>query len=234
MSGSGQNRTLRFLVEAGAIFLGVSLGFLADDYRDHLNDRRLEIESLGQLLQDLELDSADVEPMIGQPRVLIWASHSIVGASARGTPHGDSLGLLVDSLNVTGVYTYEPSASAYAGIKSTGRIDLIADPDVKRAVVFYFEDRQAAVGAINLQWQDGNRRFWDAVGPHLAPLESDPFQGFPDWSVRDPTVFFSDPEVLFRAGELMGFSNDMLDYATELLETNREVRTQVETYLANR
>ena len=73
----------RWLAEATAIFMGVTLGFLADDYRDYLNDRDQERQALGQLLQDLELDSADVYPMLAQSQ---WIGQATRWVTDRENP----------------------------------------------------------------------------------------------------------------------------------------------------
>ena len=59
----------RLAAEFVVIVAGVLVALAADDYRDRVNDRRLERESLRQVLRDLEIDREDISPMLEQTTI---------------------------------------------------------------------------------------------------------------------------------------------------------------------
>jgi hypothetical protein len=227
-------RVLRFGLEAGAIFLGVTLGFLADDYRDYLNDRSLETESLQQIIDDLRVDDEDMAPMVSQTQAIAEMARWITNRAALGSLPADSLRMAVDSLNATSVFWYEPAATAYSGLKSTGRIDLIQDPTLKNAILHYFEDRQPVILTLNVVWHDSARRWWDRAAGHIDVLETDITQEYPNIRVVDADLFVADRRLMFSAGDLSGTSLDLQTYVLEARALNAELATTVRDYLASR
>ena len=227
-------RFLRLVLEAGAIFLGVTLGFLADDYRDYLNDRSLETESLQQILVDLELDHDDMSPMLVQTQALAESTRWISNRAASGGLPPDSLDAVLDSIQSTSVFWYEPVATAYSGLKSTGRIDLIRDAELKNAIVHYFEDRQPLIVTLNKVWQEVNRLWWDQAAPHIEVLPTDISQAYANIGAVDARSFASDRRLLFYAAELSGRSLDFQAYVAEAIALNEGLAAEVESHLAAR
>jgi hypothetical protein len=234
MAKTAPGRAVRFALEAGAIFLGVTLGFLADDYRDYLNDRSLEQESLQQVIDDLKLDHDDMAPMVPQTQTIAELTRWISNHAASGRTEPDSFSMALDSLYGTGVFWYEPVATAYSGLKSTGRIDLIQDPGLKNAIVHYFEDRQPLIVTLNRVWQDANRRWRDNAAAHIDVLETDLTQAFPDVRIADVAAFASDRVAVVSASELTGHSLDLQGYVVDVLALNEALAARVEEYLASK
>ncbi len=158
---------LGLVLEAAAIFAAVTLGFIADDYRDYRTDRRLEQESLNQVLLDLELDTADLTPILRQATRIADGMRWISNGIARGRLDSDSLLTVVDTLNQTAAYSYEVSNSAYVGLKSTGRLDLIRDAELRRALVQYYEDRQPILLIAGARWQQAYLDWGDDLAVHI-------------------------------------------------------------------
>ena len=63
-----------YFLEFLMIFLAVTMGFFAESYREHLNDRSKEKEYIKSMVEDLETDSAFLELSINKliPYHLIW------------------------------------------------------------------------------------------------------------------------------------------------------------------
>lgn len=215
-----------------AIFVGVTLGFLADDFRDFRENRRLERESLTQVLQDLALDHDDVRPMLEQADHLIDSSRQLTNHAASGNLPGDSVSTLVDALLQATTFSYEPATSAYTGLRTTGRIDLIRDADLRRDLVHYFEDRQPAVLGLNNDWRDQFGRWLEAASTHVDVLETDPSIPFPRFAVPNPDALMTDREFLWLTAELGGRSYPVLINVEELLALNEALRAEISDYLS--
>jgi len=155
-----------FHSEAFAIFLGVTGGFLAEDYREYRNDRDREREALEQVVRDLELDAEDISPIVHRSRgvatAMIWLHNNV----RRSDVPLDSVMLTLNS--IPSIYSYEAANAAYAGLKAAGNLDLIRDAELVSELFFYFEDRQAAMEALNEWILEGDVRFWDRVGPYIV------------------------------------------------------------------
>ena len=223
---------LKLFLEALAIFLGVTLGFLADDFRDYREDRRLERESLGQVLQDLALDSADVLPMIDQAERLIGGSRWITNHAASRSFPSDSLSIVLDVMLQSAAPSYESATSAYSGLRMTGRIDLIQDPVLRRDLVHYFEDRQPAIASLNQDWRTYFDRWLQAAAPHIDVLATDPSVAFPRFVAWDPDAIATDREFVYLTAEIGARSYSVRHHVTELLAFNGSLRARIAAYLA--
>lgn len=223
---------LRLFLEAAAIFAGVTLGFLADDYRDYRNDREQERESLAQVLQDLELDLDDIAPIVRQSTSIAQAMRWIANHVARGELPADSLLTIVDSLSQTPAYSYEESDFAYSGLKSTGRIDLVRDVDLRRALVHYFEDRQPIVATVNAQWKRAYDEWWKTVGSYIdffpdAPVE----EGWPHVREVDGRALGRDREFVLLTITVMDLSSALRTDIEEAIALNADLAARIEAYL---
>lgn len=130
----------RMAAEFVVVFLGVSLSFLADDWRQHRNDRATERASLAELAADLESDFATLsairERMEGWESAASWVLRHLGDSSAPT----DSV---VHRLRTLVYYdTYPSVSSAYVGLKDSGQMAVIQDRALRRRLVNYYEVAQ--------------------------------------------------------------------------------------------
>lgn len=116
-------------------------------------------------------------------------------------------------------------------MKSTGRIDLTRDAELKNAIVHHFEDRQPIIVTLNSVWQDSNQRWLDHAAPYPDVLATDLSQVYPDLRVADAEARAADRRFLFYASDLSGRSLDLRSYVSDVSELNRQLAAQVETQL---
>lgn len=130
----------RMLAEFGVIFLGVTLSFLADDWRQLRTDRMDERLALEELLADLDAEAADLSDLRAGSRddakATLWIRHALGAA-----------GVSLDSLSINlgtiyNWYPYNAAAPTYAGLRFTGRLTLIRDDELRRDITKYYEERQ--------------------------------------------------------------------------------------------
>jgi len=180
---------MKLSLEAFAIFLGVTAGFLAEDFREFRAERRQEQQALAQILRDLELDAADIEPFVeasrGMAEALLWIHNGLSRSVS-----ADSVVLVINS--IPAIASYEAANAAYAGLKAGGDLDLIRDPALLERLFYYFEDRQPAVEQLNEWALEADAWFWK----HLAP-----YVGY------DTSVTFLDPPAIVRL-DLAGLKED--------------------------
>ena len=183
----------RLALEAFAIFLGVTAGFLAEDYREYRNDRGRERVALEQIVRDLELDAQDISPIVERSREVAAAALWLHNNVRRPDVPQDSVLLILSAMPA--VHSYEAANAAYAGLKAAGNLDLIRDAELLEELFFYFEDRQAAMEALNEWILEGDIRFWDRLGPYVVLDTASSFIPRPPIVSLDLEAMREDPAV---------------------------------------
>ncbi len=146
----------RILAEFLAIFAGVVLGLLADDWREARQDRERESFALQEILADLKGDSAELASFDRQARD--WNSAGLWVAKHRGVSvPADSVVNAIRPVYFT--YVYRPQHAAYVGLRDAGELDLIRDRALRRQLVDYFETQQPYAESL---YQRTNEMYFDA------------------------------------------------------------------------
>lgn len=134
---------VRLVAEFGVIFLGVTLSLLADDWRQSRTDRADERMALEELLADLEADSADMGGLRGgaegDAKAALWIYQGL------GENDVDPDSLSANLRTIYNWYVYSATRATYAGLRSTGRLTLIQDDQLRRKVTTYYEERQPLI-----------------------------------------------------------------------------------------
>lgn len=213
----------RLILEAGAIFLGVTAGFLADDFRDYRNERDREREALGQLLEDLRLDSADLAPILPRHQLRVEVTQWLSANLDNPDMPSDSFVNALNRLGQVTPYSYEPVTVTYSGLKTSGELEIIRDPEVRRRIVYYFEDRQVVLDENNYEAYHLEYDWWRRLSPHLSFSPSDTLDVFPLVSIQDLQSLRDDPEARFEMilmGQFFLWDTEGLE---ELLKLNAEL-----------
>ena len=224
---------LRLLAEFAAIFAGVSLSLLADDWRQYRADRAQEVELLLGLQSDLVADSADLVPV--RRRGERWNQGAVrlrlrMESSEELPP--DSVYSYVEP--VVWRNTYQPVTSTYASLKAGGLMTLIRDVELRRLVSKYYEvDQPAAVANydVAIAANDNLRSYalWE------VPLSDSLSRYFPitelrltrDWAGITGNAGFKGS--IFTLGTVGG---DMANTFGRLLDKNAELRGAIDEALS--
>lgn len=155
----------RITVEGAAIVVSILLAFAIDAWWEDRAERQQERAVLVQILRDLTVDADDMRPIVVR-------SEGIAGAMVWLHNNLERTDVPIDSVihrisEIPSTYSYEAADAAYAGLKASGSLDLIEDPDLLGDLFFYFEDRQAAMEQLNEWILEGESRFWTRVAPYV-------------------------------------------------------------------
>lgn len=217
----------RLTLEAGAIFLGVTLGFLADDLGDYRAKREREREALSQLLEDLRLDSADLAPILPRHRLRVEVTQWLSGHLDDPAVPLDSVVAYLNRLGQVAPYSYEPVTVTYSGLKATGELDVIRDSDLRRDIVFYFEDRQVVLDDNNQEAFQIEYDWWRRLASSLAFAPTDTLHVFPEVSVRDLPALRDDPEARFELALMGQYYIWDVEGVEELLQLNSDLAKSI-------
>lgn len=231
---------IRLAAELAVIFLGVTLGLLADDWRQSRDDRQAERQALGELLADLEADSVGLgllrQALVVDDRSAMWLRNNL---GQPGTDPDSAVGPL------TSIYifqTYQAPRATYAGLRSSGQLVLIRDDGLRRAVTRYYEERQPYVMGFYEAYSDFWLPFRKAASRDwildYAPESST--YSFIDPGAEPPRLrrltpwqqLPSDPYFMYYLDELGVLSSVSATRIGEVLVENAEIRGAIRDHLA--
>ena len=129
----------RLLAEFFVIVLGVLVALAVDEWRDTQADIEHESEYLASLVQDLDRDVAEyqesIEMLSGSRRAIEHVLAAISGGEAEN-PYPS----LSESLRTASWVNYPAwSSGTLSELVNSGSIRLIRDPELKRAILEYYE-----------------------------------------------------------------------------------------------
>jgi hypothetical protein len=130
----------RRAAELLTVFLGVALAFLAENWREDLADRRDEDVALAGLAADFRVNSTQrADRFDDQRRTLGALGHlaDLLEASSDGAPVEIPDTLLI-ALTYSG--TYDPTRGTIDALLSSGRLDLVRDAELRRALASWPSD----------------------------------------------------------------------------------------------
>ena len=130
----------RVTAEFLAIFAGVTLSLLADDWRSGREERGQEVALLSSLHSDLEAEKAELENLLS--RMETWDSagaflHRRLGGPPVSPDSVDSRFRPVIFYN-----TYRPVSAAYVNLKEGGQLPLVRDSELRAQITGYYEVQQ--------------------------------------------------------------------------------------------
>lgn len=225
----------RIVAEFFAIFAGITLSLLADDWRQGREDSAEERALLVSLVDDLRADSAELAG------ILDWAQRHSSGAVWLRLRLDEGPAIPEDSLQirlreVTFSSNYDPVTATYVALKEGGRMSVIRDGALRGDITDYYERDQA--GRVNVAmtvrdeingWRETFYDYFEVpVTDTTTVIQLDRFRPVRPWS-----EFARDPDVR-RQIVMIGISGGIQARSTQnLLSTNAELVARIESYLAS-
>lgn len=230
-------RLRRGAIEFLVIFVGVTLSLVADDWRQEQEELRIEMVALQDMMEDLRADSAVMALVLR--RSAIWDRNALwlLRNTDRATAPTDTIEMALTGLGFTA--RHELVRAAYEGLKSSGDLNLIRDPVLRREITLYYEVQQP-----------GYERYAErGMTDHYFRL-ADGTVGITEWVVSDDAESLRDPsgrvrllhpwsqiarndafrDGLMRVGTWAG---SMLNRHAQVAATNTNLRELIRNYLGN-
>jgi hypothetical protein len=141
---------LKLSLELIVVFIGVSAGFLFDNFREDRSDRKLEEKYLESFYNNVSSDSAEIQSMIQSGQNNIDISRRAVDSMGAGTLSNDSA-LTVFSVMAT-YNNLNLEDATYESVVNSGNLGLIRDFEIREKIVYYYrshEDMRYVEGVYN-------------------------------------------------------------------------------------
>ena len=131
---------LRLILELIVVFIGVSAGFLFDNFREERSNIKLEDKYLESFYNNVVADSVEIQSMILSNQNNIDISERSVASMQAGTITNDSA-LVV--LSVMATYTNLNLENAtYLSVVNSGNLGLIRDFEISEQIVYYYRSHE--------------------------------------------------------------------------------------------
>jgi uncharacterized protein DUF6090 len=162
---SWTHRARRGLVEFVAIFLGVTLSFVADDWREDLADGRQVELVLAGIRSDLEQDLEQLDWLIRADSAAVEGGLWLHANWERSRLPGDSLESALAVLHQGAPYS--PVRSEYESAKSAGRLQLITNAGLRTAITELYERGQPHNVSVGHMSIDFDFELWRELRPYV-------------------------------------------------------------------
>jgi hypothetical protein len=123
-------------LELIVVFIGVTAGFLFDNFREDQANRRLEQKYLESFYNNLRADSSEIQRMILNSRNNIDISGRTVASMQAGTLTSDSA-LITFSVMAT-YNNLNLENATYESVVNSGNLGILRDFDIQEKIVYYY------------------------------------------------------------------------------------------------
>ena len=124
-----------YLTEFLMLFLAVSLGFFAENLREHQVEKHREISYLKNVHEDLQLDIKNIENVMNQNTVRLHAMDTLFQAINNNTITNEDVYYYIRNLALRA--TFESSHVGLDQIKSAGGLRMIKNPEIIAGIQEY-------------------------------------------------------------------------------------------------
>jgi hypothetical protein len=131
---------LKLILELIVVFIGVSAGFLFDNFREDQSNRKMEDKYLESFYNNVMADSVEIQSMILSSQNNIDISGRSVASMKAGTITNDSAMVV---LSVMATYNNLNLENAtYESVVNSGNLGLIRDFEISEQIVYYYRSHE--------------------------------------------------------------------------------------------
>lgn len=131
---------LKLLLELIVVFIGVSAGFLFDNFREEQSNRKLEEKYLESFYNNVLADSVEIQEMIQNDQNNIDISRRAVISMQAGTFTMDSA---VGVFSVMATFNnLNLEDATYESVVNSGNLGLIRDFSIQKKIVYYYRSHE--------------------------------------------------------------------------------------------
>lgn len=227
---------LRLSAEFGVVFLGVTVGLLADDWRQSREEREYEVAALEGFLSELESDGAALARLSREKHVDDISAMWVRTRIGKEDVPADSAASRIQA--IFGGHQYEPSRATYAGLRSSGLLALIRDDELRSSIIDYYENRQPKL----IRYLEAYDEIWMPLRRALAqdwrisyPPGTDSYdiraEGAAIRPLRSWSQFPTDPDLSYYLDEVGVLASVISRWAEAIAERSAEIQVAIRSQL---
>lgn len=155
----------RPVAEFVAIFAGVTLSLLADDWRDQRNERGERVSVLELLREDLTVDLNEHDFLRRRAKVNQSSTSWLLARWDANDVPVESIEIALAAFALPLVFEYR--SPAFSGLKDSNRLSLISNSDLGQDLIEYFEHDQVVASNMALALSQSKARLGEALYPYV-------------------------------------------------------------------
>jgi len=124
-------------IELIVVFIGISLAFALDNWREDLNNRELEEQYIDSFYKDISDDATTLFGIIRISKAKVKRIERYINQLKNKTTSQDSaLVIIQDIMTKT---PFSPKLSTYESIKSSGNLNILTNYKLKQDIIGYYQ-----------------------------------------------------------------------------------------------
>lgn len=134
-----KKRSKEYILDFFLVFLAVTMGFVAESYREHLLDRKKEKQCIESLIQCLASDTVQLKDIINDNRKLVGHLDSLLllRKSDLGVKENKRKFLIHSFIGFNEDYYFKTNDAALQQLKSSGMLRLIRKQSIIDSILTY-------------------------------------------------------------------------------------------------
>ncbi len=212
----------KLFLELLVVFLGVTAGFLLNNWREESNHKKLEYLYLRSFVQNIDTNLVTLEEMLAGDTSWFDTNEKNLRRLFDPAYPVDSLGSVLPQ--IVGVSSVMLQTNTYEDIKFSGNLNLIADYALKENIVSYHKRIE------EIQYIDSyyNSFFSEMVLPHIVS----------EFNFSDFSLLNNDPNSQARFANVFAafysLRKQRSDNLASLLADTRRLRQEIESYIGEK
>jgi hypothetical protein len=135
-----QNKKINWtahLIELFVVFIGISLAFTLDNWRESSKTRNLEEQYLMSFASDLSDDASNLQSILNNNRKKETRAKNFISHLKAKNAHPDSALLILSDIMAKSPFS--PKLTTYESIKSSGNLNIITNYELRQEIIGYYQ-----------------------------------------------------------------------------------------------
>jgi hypothetical protein len=216
------------LIELTLIVVGILIALFLDGWWEDRNERDAERAALAEIARDLVGDAEEAN--IGLKTYGGYRDFGVWWDQHRGQDLDAATVEPMFAL-LAPIHLYQPQSASYVGLRSSGRLGIISNDELRADLVRYFEHSQAQIVQLAAEMRLARQRLDDAMELDLIIVMGGDPKGPPPLALLRPwSAVPSDPRLPARIRALAGRAEQIINNPglyNEHLRRNESLRERI-------
>jgi hypothetical protein len=172
-----------YLLEFFMLFFAVTLGFFAENIREHsIIEHRIEQNKVA-ILKDLENDAVTIDSLLANEQLIINRFDRVINLLYLHKNKVINQSQLIDSIKVfpeiiAATFTLYVNNSSFKNMQSSGLLSYVEEEELKNRLSYYYEVVFKRIESNNLFFDQAGKEFATTlpvgIGSYLRKMKTDP------------------------------------------------------------
>ena len=172
-----------YITEFVMLFAAVTLGFFAENLREHsIISHRIEQNKVA-ILKDLENDAVTIDSLLANEQLIINRFDRVINLLYLQKNKVINESQLIDSIKafpemIAATFTLYVNNSSFKNMQSSGLLSYVEEEDLKNSLSYYYEVVFKRIESNNLFFDQAGKEFGSAlplgIGSYFRKMRTDP------------------------------------------------------------